>query len=192
MNLLIVGDSFACTELSGAYGWPFLLALKHNVTNLAKPGVGEFKILKQFASVDPEDYDLTIISHTSPYRIHTEHNPLYPDDHIYHNSDIIFADVESKQHPELNYYFKHVFDKEYYTFVHNSCIRSIEDHAWGASILHITHFDWNDDLYTLPGMINFHKLWMKNRGEYNHYNKKANQEIANTLDKKIQESKITL
>jgi hypothetical protein len=67
----------------------------------------------------------------------------------------------------------------------------MEDHAWGATLLHITHFEWNDDLYNLP-MINFNKLWLNNRGDYNHYNKKANQEIANTLDKKIQESKIKL
>ena len=191
MEVLIVGDSFASPELSGAYGWPFLLALKYNVTNLAKPGVGEFKILKQLASVDPEEYDITIVNHTNPYRIHAEHNPLYPEDHLYYNSDIIFADVESKQHSELNFYFKHVFDEEYYNFVFNSCIRAMEDHAWGATLLHITHFEWNDDLYNLP-MINFNKLWLNNRGDYNHYNKKANQEIANTLDKKIQESKIKL
>jgi len=187
MEVLIVGDSFAAPSLSGAYGWPFLLALKHNVTNLAQPGVGEFKILQQLCSVDPEDYDCTIVSHTSPYRIHTEHNPLYSDGHLYHNSDIIFADVESKGHAELAYYFKHVFDKNYYNFVFNSSIRAMEDALWGARVIHITHFEWSDDLYSLQ-IENFYQLWLKNKGEYNHYNKKASQEIANIIDNKLEET----
>ena len=59
MKILIVGDSFAAdwsVKYNDYHGWPNLLAQKFEVTNLAKAGVGQYKIYKQLQNID--DFDL--------------------------------------------------------------------------------------------------------------------------------------
>ena len=190
-NLLIVGDSFSSESLSGLSGWPVLLQQDFNVTNLSKPGIGEYKILQQVKSVDLEKYDLLLLSHTSPNRVHTLTNPLYPPNHLYSNSDIIFTDAESKinQHPiarDIVGYYKYIFDLDYYKFIHNSCCQEIDQLTKNTKVLHITHFDWTD-LYQFNSMINFYNFWLDNRGDVAHYTKQANQTIYNQLQIKLQE-----
>lgn len=191
-RILIVGDSFSSEQLSGEFGWPALLRKQYNIDNMSAPGIGEYKILQKLIASGIGKYDLVIVSHTSPNRLHCETNPLYPSSHVYHRSDIIFADAEykSKQNPiakSLVDYFEHVFDVEYYKFIHSCCCREIDQLTKNVPTLHITHFDWTG-LYEFAGMTNFYKLWLKNRGQYSHYNKVANEIIFKELTLLIQRS----
>ena len=190
-RVLIIGDSFSSEQLSGDFGWPVLLKQDFTVTNLSSPGIGQYKILKKLQSVDLDDYDFVVISHTSPNRVHCESNPLYPDNHLYRFSDIIFADAESKfnQIPiaqDIVSYYKYIFDLDYYKFIHSSCCREIDQITNHSKVLHITHFDWID-LYQFNCMINFYKFWLDNRGDFAHYTKQANQTIYKQLQIKLQE-----
>jgi hypothetical protein len=190
-KVLIVGDSFSSQQLAGRYGWPVLLCEDFNVTNLSAPGIGQYKILKKIQSVDLVNYDAVLISHTSPNRLHTLTNPLYPLGHLYNGSDIIFADAEAKsdQLPiaqSLVNYYKYIFDQDYYNFIHWSCCQQIDQITKQTSVIHITNFDWAN-LYQFSNLINFYDLWLTNRGEYVHYSESANQIIYHQLKKILKE-----
>jgi hypothetical protein len=190
-NILIIGDSFSSSQISDRYGWPILLTEDFTVTNLSEPGIGQYKILKKVKSINLDNYDLILISHTSSNRVHCQTNPLYPDQHLYKPSDVIFADAESKlqQVPaaeHLVYYYKYIFDNEYYQFVHTCCCQEIDRLTQTIPALHITHFNW-DNLYQFPNMINYYDFWLKNRGDFAHYSKEANGVIYQQLRDKLQE-----
>ena len=190
-RLLIVGDSFSSEQLSTEHGWPMMLHQNFDVTNISAPGIGEYKILKKLESVNINDYKLILISHTSPNRLHSAINPLYPPGHLYSYSDIIFSDAESKiqQVPiasDIVNYYKYIFDPNYYNFIHTCCCQKIDELTKNSTVLHITHFDWKD-LYPFDNMINFYNFWLNNRGSIAHYTKEANQVIYKTLVDKIQD-----
>jgi hypothetical protein len=191
-NLLIVGDSFSSAELSGDSGWPVLLDQNFNITNFSSPGIGEYKILQKLKSAMLEQYELIIISHTSPNRLHSVANPLYPPGHLYRSSDIIFSDAESKIHQvhlakDIVNYYKYIFDSDYYNFIHTCCCQEIDQITKNNKVLHITHFEWHG-LYQFDKLINFHNFWLDNRGSIAHYTKEANQIIYKTLLGRIQEA----
>jgi hypothetical protein len=100
-KILIIGDSFS-SDWSKKYkdypGWPNLLAQDFDMTNLSQPGCSEFRILKQLKSVDLNEYDFVIISHTSPSRIYTRQHPIHSGDPLHSESDLIFTDIE---YPEM-------------------------------------------------------------------------------------------
>lgn len=187
-RLLIVGDSFSSLQLSDKYGWPALLEKHFSITNLSSPGIGEYKIMRKLLGQDLKKYDGVIISHTSPNRIHCEINPLYPARHLYRNSDIIFADAESKQPNSESIifieHFKKIFDFEYYKFIHTNCCREIDLYTKNIPVIHMTNFDWSG-LYRFDRMINFYKYWLNNRGNYVHYTTEANQFIAELLQMEV-------
>lgn len=188
-RILIAGDSFSSVELAGDHGWATMLTKNYSVTNVSQPGIGEYKILKNLESQDLNKFDTIIVSHTSPNRIHCELNPLYPVGHIYHTSDLLFGDVESKvknnQLAKSVYdYFVHVFDPKYYEFVHASCCEKIDKLTQPYHTIHMTNFDWNN-LYKFPDLINFYSLWTSNKGPYAHYNIAGNQVIFDTLCNKL-------
>ena len=119
MNILIIGDSFA-TKYNGPYlGWAEILEQEHNVTNLAQAGVGEYKILKQLQSVTASDYDCVIVSHTSPYRIHTLYHPLHKEG-LHKNCDFIYEDVRYRL-PDVEKFFTEYFDLDYANYIYR-CI----------------------------------------------------------------------
>ena len=88
--ILIAGDSFAAdwTIKNNKSGWVNYMT---DVDNLAQPGVGEYKIFKQLQSRDLSLYTHIIVSHTSPYRIHTFHNPLHIDDSFHHACCLLYT-----------------------------------------------------------------------------------------------------
>jgi hypothetical protein len=190
-RLLIVGDSFSSEQLSGQHGWPVLLKQDFSLTNLSSPGIGQYKILKKIESIDLDRYDAILISHTSPNRLHAPTNPLYPTGHLYHDSDIIFADAESKLNKavlaqSMVDYFLHIFDQDYYNFIHECCCERIHSLTAHRQVVHITHFDWSG-LYQFPNMINFHKFWLENRGDVAHYTDTANLTIYEDLKMELKE-----
>ena len=127
MNILIIGDSFAAdwtVKYPELIGWPNLLEKDHNVTNLAQAGVGEYKILRQLETLtNLDEYDLVIISHTSPYRVNTRFHPVHHDDILHKNADLIYTDIEYHKGRLKNIfnrslrtafkYFLYHFDTEY-------------------------------------------------------------------------------
>jgi hypothetical protein len=127
MKILIIGDSFAAdwtAKYNTLVGWPNLLAKHHAVVNLAQAGVGEYKIYKQLLSVaDVSKFDLVIVAHTSPYRVHTRKHPKHFGDKLHNNADLMYSDIEyhlSKVGNFLNRalrsaynFFAHHFDYEY-------------------------------------------------------------------------------
>jgi hypothetical protein len=121
MKILIAGDSFAAdwsTKYKDGIGWPNLLAKQFNVTNIAQAGVGEYKIYKQLCSVDLTEYDLVIVSHTSPYRLHTRLNTIHQGDELHANSDLLFADIEYHLKTFVGF-FDRALRSAYNFFVHH-------------------------------------------------------------------------
>jgi hypothetical protein len=189
-HILIAGDSFSSESLSAEHGWPMLLRQDFQITNVSSPGIGEYKILQNLQSENLSKYDLVLISHTSPNRLHCVNNPLYPHDHLYNKSDIIFTDAESRVNKQpiaqsIVDYYKYIFDIDYYEFIHRCCCKEIEQLTNNVPVLNITHFDWTD-LYQFSNLTNFHEFWLANRGEFVHYTKEANQIIYQQLQNKIQ------
>jgi len=190
-HILIVGDSFSSSQLSGTNGWPVLLQKNFCITNKSSPGIGEYKILQTLQAAELTNYNLILISHTSPNRLHCTSNPLYPIDHMYSQSDVIFADAESRagQVPvaaSIVDYYKYIFDMDYYKFIHTCCCEKINQLTQSVPVLHITHFDWTG-LYQFDNMINFYTFWMDNRGNFAHYTQEANQTVYKQLHDRIQE-----
>jgi hypothetical protein len=97
MKILIVGDSFSAdwsVKYKNTFGWPQLLSNKYNVTNYSQAGVGEYKIYKQLVSVELDEYDIIIITHTSPYRVTTKKHPVHDNDLLHGNADLLLSDIE--------------------------------------------------------------------------------------------------
>jgi hypothetical protein len=126
MKILIVGDSFAAdwsAKYKEALGWPNLLAEHHTITNLSQAGVGEYKIYKQLMSVNLSNFDLVIIAHTSPYRVHTRKHPVHLQNKFYKNADLIYADIEyhltsitnwfNKSLQSASKFFVHHYDEKF-------------------------------------------------------------------------------
>ena len=188
-KILIAGDSFASAQPSNKYGWPTLLEKKYHIKNIAWPGTGEYKIYQSLKKINLNIYDLVIVSHTSPNRLHTEINPLYPIGHVYQKSDLLYADVKSKANQNeaaqaIVYYFENLFDLDYYTYIHNKCCEDIDNLLKCKKTIHITHFDWQG-CHQFENLINFYNFWKSNKGEYNHYTVDANKVIFEKIDEII-------
>ena len=109
-RILIIGDSFACSQTSNKnnIGWPELLKNDYEITNLAQAGASEYKIYKQLKSVNIEEFDNIIICHTSFFRIPIENHPIYLNNELHKNCDLIFANDVSKKEIGFNSDFNKV------------------------------------------------------------------------------------
>lgn len=187
MKILLAGDSFAA-DWSVKYdvqGWPNLLANEYDVTNVAQAGCSEYKILKQLKDQqDFRPYDAIIVSHTSPYRVHTAYHPVHCNDKLHANSDFIYNDVKSHNIHSMIEYYEKFFDLEYAKDVHRLLCKEIEYMTYPYPTIHITHFDWSE-LYPLRGLIDFSKLHKKNRGDANHYNNAGNVAVFEELKQRL-------
>jgi hypothetical protein len=171
MNILIIGDSFA-TKYNGAYlGWADLLEQKHTVTNLAQAGVSEYKILKQLKSVTVKEFDYVIVSHTSPYRIHTAYNPLHTTG-VHKDCDFIYEDVKGRL-PDVEKFFTEYFDLDYANYVYNIIHKEITDLLTDAKVIDTAQLDLKN-------------LFNTNRGDVQHLDEAANITFYNRLEKYLQ------
>ena len=96
MNILILGDSWSADwniKYTDYPGWPNIIAQKYTVTNIAQAGVSQYSILKQLDTIQPLDYDMVIISITSPYRVYTPQHPVHTSG-LHANSDLIYSDID--------------------------------------------------------------------------------------------------
>ena len=180
-RILITGDSFAA-NWGNNRGWPNQLSQTHEVVNLAQAGVGEYKILKQLQSTSLNQYDHIIVSHTSPYRMHTAYHPLHADSKLHKNCDFIYSDVQGRL-PEVEKFFMEYWDLEYAHYVHKKICMDIDSITKEYAVIHMNHIDWTDQ-YQFNNMIDFSNL-KKSINEHNHYDKEHNQIICKNLIQRI-------
>jgi len=185
MKLLVAGDSFAA-EWPGSNGWPKLLAKDYKVTNVAQAGVSEYKILKQLQSITLDDYDVFIVSHTSPSRVHTPTHPL-PRTELHKDCDLIYSDIENRFdlfNPSLRSakgYFQHHYDDHYYQTIYSLLRKEIYTILAKRKYLSLSHieiakyFIWEDN------HLDFTDFWQANKGKENHYNEEGNQKICKII-----------
>lgn len=186
-KLLICGDSFAADwtiKYTGKLGWVNMLEKEFQVTNLAQAGCSEYKIYKQIKSLELKKFDNIIVSHTSPYRIYTDHHPVHYRDKLHKNSCFIYSDIKEhiKNFPELtslNDFFENYFNFEYAEHVHNLLCMEIESYC-PASTLHITNIDWNN-LHEFKNWLKFDNIFKDHRGVINHYNDEGNKMIFDKI-----------
>ena len=166
MNVLIVGDSFA-SKYNGKYpGWANLLEQDYKVTNLAQPGISEYKILKQVESIAIDQFDRCIISHTSPYRIHTAYHPLHTEG-FHKHSDFIYADVKDRL-PDVERFFTEYFDLDYAVCIHELLKKQI-----ACLLQHIHTIDTES--------LGLQELFSQQPGEVQHLSEDANLKFYNQL-----------
>jgi len=185
LNILIAGDSFAAPWPNADNGWVNLLENDYKITNVAQAGVGEYKILKQLQSVNIKNYNIIIVSHTSPSRVHTKTHPLHKNN-FHENCDLIFADLENKSSwwnaslTSAKNWFKYHYDDTYQTDIYN-LIRKEINNIITKPYLSLSHVPIANQLKIETNHIDFSNLWSKNRGNINHYTKEANVEIYNEV-----------
>lgn len=181
-KILISGDSFAASWPDANLGWVNLLANVFDVTNLAQAGVGEYKILKQLESIDLNIFDIIIVSHTSPSRIHTPNHPLHKNG-FHKDCDLLANDIIDRNswlNPSLKAaqgFFKHHYDDQYQVDIYNLIRKNINDKLKNFSYISITHTEVSKNLTVEISNIDFSDLWKKERGSINHYTVEGNKII---------------
>lgn len=191
-KLLICGDSFAAdwTVKFQGCGWVNLLERDFKIKNLAQAGCSEYKIYKQLQSVNLNDYDLVLVSHTSPYRLYINKHPVYKKDILHKNSCLLYTDVLAhlEEYPELMpvaEYFNNYFDLEYAEFVHNLILEKI-DKICVPKTLHLAHIEWTN-LFKFKNFMNFNKIFEQHRGSINHYDTVGNDILYKKVLEKLRE-----
>jgi hypothetical protein len=190
MSIGLFGDSFGYQKRNHPYpGWVELLSQHYIIDNHCECGVGEYKILKQLQSADLDSYDAIIVTHTSYSRVFVEYNPLHANSEYHKNCDILYTDIEGHKDEFSRagqLYFKHIFNDEYARDMHNLILKEIDSLLAGKLVVHLTPFD-HTGLYQFANMLDLHDVFVKNRGEVNHFNPRGNQEVYNrVLDKLTQ------
>jgi hypothetical protein len=190
LKILIAGDSFAASWPNTSTGWPKLLEQFFDVTNIAQAGVGEYKILKQIKSLDLSKFDLLIVSHTSPFRIHTPNHPIKRIG-LHENCDLIYTDLEAnndagnKSLTTALDWFRYHYDEDYQCDVYDLLRQEINriavlpylclDHNPISSKHAFEHF-----------RIDFSNVWTNNRGTVNHYSDYGNMLVFQTVKENIE------
>lgn len=186
IKILIAGDSFAAVYPFAKLGWVNILAHRHNVTNLAQAGCGEYKILKQIKSVDLKDFDMIIVSHTSPSRVHVPNHPIHKEG-FHKNCDLLANDILDRNtwfNPSLKAaqdWFKYHYDDTYQIDIYNLIRKNINDTLNGIPYISLTHTEISRDLTIESNNIDFSELWKRERGPINHYTISGNRIIYEKL-----------
>jgi hypothetical protein len=183
-RILIVGDSF-CAPGPAGHAWYNLLADKYHIDNRAKNGVGQYKVHRQIEACKG-DWDAIIYGITSPFRIHTERNPFYDQNHASHSAaDLIYEDVRSRLPDAVGdhivWWFENVFDLEQALFVHGLIV---EHDCRRDRIVPITFFD-SSHISNLA-ITTFQKIWHANPGTINHLSANGHRLIFEKIDKILQ------
>ena len=188
MKILLLGDSFSVAiKNDNILGWPILLEKYFSVDNKSQSGISEFRILENLKKSNLDSYDKIIISHTSPMRTYVKYNPLHQNTTHHKNCDIIFSDIEHRTDEfssACQLFFKHIFDINYATDIHNLICQEIDKITANYDVLHITHFDYNK-LYNFKDMMHFYNHWVKHQGDVNHYNQQGNNFVYSEILKRL-------
>jgi hypothetical protein len=192
MNILIAGDSFATKSSTSNLSWMELLAEQHQMTNLAQAGIGEYKIYKQLCSVDVNEFDLVIVSHTSPSRIHTNNHPIHKSG-FHKNCDLILTDLiehfqpfNTSLHTAKNF-FKYHYDEEYQIDIYNLLRKQINDMIL-VPYISLSHVEIVNSLAIENHNINLSPLWEMERGNINHYTEIGNRFVFKRIQDELKKT----
>ena len=189
MKILIAGDSFSSDwtkKYPDGLGWPNLLSKKFTVDNLSQAGCSEYRIYKQLTSVRLDNYDYIIVSHTSPYRIYTDYNPLRLNDKLHRHCDLIYSDSKNlaksnQEYRAVSEYFEKFFSLEFADYVYRLIRQDISKVTEGYKVLHITHIKTQ-----VPVDIDFSEEYLLHPGHINHYSDAGNKNVFNRIVQVIQ------
>jgi len=190
-KILIAGDSFSTVWPDTSGSWVDLLSNDFIIDNLSQAGIGEYKILKQIKSTDTSKYNAVIVSHTSPSRIHTRNNPLHKNG-LHKDCDLIYTDLEKRfdwfnENLRISKkFFEYHYDDEYQIDIYN-LIREEIKKTIKTRYISISHVGIASSLSIEKDHIDFSNLWLKNRGNINHYNRDGNQIIYKTIKEALNE-----
>jgi len=191
LNILVCGDSFSSYWPNTRRGWVSLLGADYDVDNFSKPGIGEYKILKQVKRASLKDYDLVIVSHTSYSRVHTAMHPVHRGFHKH--CDLIYTDIENKfswfnsSLRTAKNWFRFHYDDEYQRDVYKLVRKEINTLLYDKPYIAISHLPLDRDLAIERNFIDFSSIWVKNKGVINHYSAYGNLEVYNCIKKKMEE-----
>lgn len=189
LKLLIAGDSFAAQWPDVTTGWVNYLEDYYHVTNIAQAGVGEYKILKQIQSQSITDFDIVVVSHTSPSRVHTVNHPLHKTG-FHKDCDLIFNDIADRNSLFNNNlsasqgWFKYHYDENYQIDIYNLMREKINS-LISIPYLSVSHIDIVNQLAIEKNHIDFSDLWNTERGTMNHYTYNGNKIVFDTIRNKL-------
>ena len=181
IKILIAGDSFSTKSSTTALSWMDLFEKNHQVTNLSQAGIGEYKIYKQVASVNINDFDLVIVSHTSPSRIHTNNHPVHKTG-FHKDCDLILNDLIEHWQPfntslkTAKNFFKYHYDEDYQLDIYK-LLRSQINNMISIPYVSLSHIDIVNLLAVEQCNIDLTRLWKSERGTINHYTEFGNEII---------------
>lgn len=203
MKILIIGDSFSADwtiKYPNGEGWPNLLARYYDVLNLSQAGVSEYKIHRQLKSIEKIDiYDIVIVSHTSPYRVHTTRHPVHYNDLLHKHADLSLSDIQYHARKLRNCanislwsayrFFKDHFDEEFQLDVYWLLVNKIHEQLKTMRCIVINNFVCPPDFQGLADeIVDCSELQKSFPGLHNHLNEYGNQKVFDTLQSLINES----
>lgn len=176
MKIFLFGDSFAVNSI----GWSSMLGLE--VQNFAQNGIGEYKVFKEV--MKNLNFDKAIISHTSPWRVHTRNHPIHKDSQDRPHNDFMLNDVEyysrtNKEMKLVNNYLTTYFDPEYQIDIYNVLVKEL------LKIKNTIHISFHDPDDTKLIKNNYYHIWKKYPGDINHMSLEGNQLAAEEIKKLI-------
>lgn len=190
LKILLAGDSFSAKWPDSPSGWPELLKKDYNITNVSQAGVGEYKILNQIKNQNLDKFDLVIVNHTSPFRVHTL-NPIHQSK-LHANCDLIFSDVEANLDPKNEStvtaynWFKHHYDEQYQKDIYDIVRREIR-RLIKLPYLAIDHTPTSCNHAFEELHMDFTSHWTFHRGLVNHYTEEGNKIVAQRIKEKLYE-----
>lgn len=190
-RILIIGDSFAAKYPDSDLGWSTLLSGAFEITNIAQAGVSEYKIFKQLESVDINLFDLVIVCHTSPYRVHTRKHPVHKTK-LHEHCDLILADIDAHNsffNPSLKTaknWFRYHNDDVYLEDTYKLYRSAIENLTFSIPCLNIDNLKSSLPFAREQWKLNLTDFWEEHRGNINHYTIQGNQLLCTTLIKEIE------
>jgi hypothetical protein len=202
MQILIAGDSFAADwsiKYPNQMGWPNLLSSVHQVNNIAQAGVSEYKIYKQILSVEHQlkNYDVVIISHTSPYRAVTRCHPVHCNDPLHHNADLMLADIEHHSGSIKSWfnfslqaargYIKYHYDYEYQELTYDLFRKEIDQLLIKNKTILISNFLNQGAAGSKQNFLDCSQLQKDHPGVMNHLSDQGNALLFDAIKIKINE-----
>ena len=178
-KLLIIGDSFSANNTKDSWTQNLHVPCYNFSTN----GSSEYRIWKKICNTDLALYDMAIIVHTSPNRIYTVDDHMYPADHSHSHSDLIYNDVVNKQGniyaDHAIWWFENVFDLEHAEDIHRLLVADCTTKIT-IPCLHLTFFDLDID-----NVVNLYPIWQSYPGSINHMDRNGNNIVAKKVDSMI-------
>lgn len=203
MKILISGDSFAAdwtVKYQNLKGWPNWLSDVYCVTNIAQAGVSEYKIYQQIIKIpDIQEYDIVIISHTSPYRSVTRQHPVHHNDLLHKNADLMINDIEFHARSIKGWfnsrlraayaYMKYHYDIEYHENIYKMLRKEIDLHLSGVNTIIVNNFLCFVDSMVSKSIVDCKDIQKKHPGLMNHLSDQGNKiifhQICQTIDQII-------